>query len=303
METDELVANQIAKTIKMLHTTKVKQQLVVSPGPTSDTWPTFDQNQFTSTYNLNQNSQHNSQHNFQHNFNNSSWANNNSSSSSPSSSTFNTSNLTSNSTNNHHPHSSNHPNSSTNPHSSIYPSFSTNHSNASYLEKQILLKQTRELLLEKQQKLNNSICSSVGHEESSSTSLSSTCFTISGEENGESGENFKNEEVNDCMEDDDDAFSPVLSPGRKRNYTPNVDGFSKKDTAQVTARTSLLEIPTKNPIPPPNSPSLTINRHSFQNSTISATSSASSLCSSAEGYFPNNNTTIDFSLNKRARFE
>ena len=235
----------------MLHTTKVKQQLVVSPRPTtSDTWPTFDQNQFTSNYNLN------SQQNFQHNFN-SSWANN-----TGSTSTFNTSNLTSNSTNHHHPHSST-------THSSNHSSFSTNHS-ASYLEKQILLKQTRELLLEKQQKLNNSICSSVGHEESSSTSLSSTCFTISGEE---SGENCKNG-VNDCMEDDDDAnFSPVLSPGRKRNYTPNVDGFSKKDTAQVTAQTSLLELPTKipAPIPPPNSPSLMVNNHRFQNSAISAT--------------------------------
>ena len=80
------------------------------------------------------------------------------------------------------------------------------------------------------------------------------------------------------MDDTEDAaadFSPVLSPGRKRNYTPNVDGFSKKDTAQVTAQTStlILELPTRipAPIPPPNSPSLMMNRHQFQNSTISAT--------------------------------
>lgn len=278
----------------MLHTTKVKQQLV-GPGPaTSDTWPTFDQNQFTSTYNLN------SQQNFQHNFN-SSLANNNSSSSS-SSSTFNTSNLTSNLKSHPSPHSS-----ITSTHSSFYSSFSPNQSNASYLEKQLLLKHTRELLLEKQQKLNNSICSSVGHEESSSTSLSSTCFAISVEENSEHCRN----DLNDCMDDTEDAaadFSPVLSPGRKRNYTPNVDGFSKKDTAQVTAQTStlILELPTRipAPIPPPNSPSLMMNRHQFQNSTISATSSASSLCSSAEGgCFANISSTNDFNLNKRARFE
>ena len=102
----------------------------------------------------------------------------------------------------------------------------------------------------------------------------STCFAISVEDNSEHCKN----DLNDCMDDTEDAaadFSPVLSPGRKRNYTPNVDGFSKKDTAQVTAQTStlILELPTRipAPIPPPNSPSLMMNRHQFQNSTISAT--------------------------------
>lgn len=243
------MATQIATTIKLLHETKVKQrqiQEVAGPFNTAESC-------------LHQHYNHTSQ--LLHHHASSAIA----SSSSASSTSVNTTQLHhSNSTNIMHHHHHN--------------------SSISGLEKQILLRQTRELLLERhyeQTQRLTSMSSSISQEESLSL--------FDEDDDNMTGFDSSINNASRCQVDAHNQFRSStsqkkqrnLSPQRKRIYKSNIADTSGTTAAIPAASTSTVgAADVRAPAPPPNSPSFLLKSQQQQQAYMSHTSSNSSLCSS-----------------------